>query len=81
MAAEKKSTKLVKKANYAFIHKLAAGVSLLAFLVVVIAGLQARASVGTIAIRATVAIIVVALISRVLVRILASYEEMNSGKA
>ena len=64
-----------------FIHKLAAAVSLLCFGVVVAAGVMAEARFVTIAYRAFAVIVVIALISRLVVSILASYEEMNSGKA
>ncbi|RMG42248.1 MAG: hypothetical protein D6719_06810 [Candidatus Dadabacteria bacterium] len=77
--AAKKNIKVRK--NYAHIHKLFAGVSLLAFLVVVISGLQAQASVFTIIIRSTIVILIIGIIGRILLRILATYEEMNSGKA
>ncbi|MBX7144164.1 MAG: hypothetical protein K1X79_06915 [Oligoflexia bacterium] len=73
--------KLSKKVSFAGIHKLVAGTSLIAFLVIIGGGVMARASVFSIAFRAFIAIFVIGVVSRVLIRILASYEEMNSGKA
>lgn len=69
----------VKKTSYAYIHKLSAGVALLCFAVILVAGLQARVSVFTIAYRSLVSIIVVSVVSRIVVSILATSEEMNSG--
>lgn len=73
--------KLVKQVNYAFMHKLAAATALVAFCVVIAAGVMAEARVFTIAYRALVVILVIGVVSRILIRILATYEEMNSGKA
>ena len=70
-----------KKVSFLWLHKLAAGVSLIAFLVVIAAGVMAEVSVFTIAFRALVVILAVSVVSRILVRVLATYEEMNSGKA
>jgi hypothetical protein len=72
--------KLVKKVSYSYIHKLAAGVSLIALFVVMIAGLLAEASVISIALRSVVVIVIVAFASRLIITILSSYEEMNSGQ-
>ena len=76
MAAEVK-----KKVRYAYIHKFAAAVSLLCFGVIVAAGMMAEARFVTIAFRAFVVTLAISVVSRVIVSILASYEEMNSGKA
>lgn len=69
-----------RKVNYAYVHKLSAGVSLLALVVILFAGIMGEARTITIAYRAAGAIILIGLISRVVVRILTSYEEMQSGK-
>lgn len=79
--ADKKQGKLIKRVSYGHIHRLAAATSLLAFVVVIAAGLMAEARVYTIAYRAVVVILVIGVVSRILIRILATYEEMNSGKA
>ncbi len=70
-----------KATSYAFIHKLSAGAALLAFVVIVLAGVMAQSSITMMVLRAVVVIAVVSLVKRVIIRILASYEEMNSGKA
>lgn len=81
MTESKNMQRVTKRISYAVIHRVAAAVSLLCFGVVVTAGIMAKARFTTIAYRAMVVILVVALVSRVVVSILASYEEMNSGKA
>ena len=70
-----------RRVQFALLHRAAAGVGLLAFGVIVAAGIMAGASVYTMAFRAAVAVLVIGLVSRVVVSILAAYEEMNSGKA
>lgn len=70
----------VKKVSFLYVHKIAAAVSLLAFGVIVAAGMIAEARFITIAFRAFLVFLVVAVLSRVIVSILASYEEMNSGQ-
>lgn len=69
-----------KKVSFLYVHKIAAAVSLLAFGVIVAAGMMAEARFITIAFRAFLVFLVVAVLSRVVVSILASYEEMNSGQ-
>ena len=82
MAGAKEAKKrVVRKVSFTALHRFAAGISLLAFGVVVAAGLMADARIITIAYRSAVVILMVSLISRVVVGILASYEEINSGKA
>jgi|GEM_PF-3383476 len=80
-ATESKPLKKVAKVKFTLIHKLAAGVSLLAFVVILAAGIRAQAGVTTIAFRACLAILAVGIISRIVTGILATSEEMNSGKA
>ncbi len=70
-----------KKIRYAGIHKLAAAVSLIAFSVVIVAGMMAGAGIVSITFRAVAAVLVVGVVSRVLIRIWATYEEMNRGQA
>lgn len=70
-----------KKVRFAYIHKTAAALALLCFGVIVAAGVIAEARFITIAFRAFVVILAISVLSRVIVSILASYEEMNSGEA
>jgi hypothetical protein len=77
----KVAPKLKRKVSYAGVHRLAAATSLIAFLVVIGGGVMAQASVFSIAYRAFLVIFVIGFVSRIVIRILASYEEMNSGKA
>jgi hypothetical protein len=54
---------------------------LIAFLVAIIGGLRADVRITTITFRAVVVMLAVALVSRVIMKVVASYEEMNGGKA
>ena len=78
--AEKKK-KGVKRISYVHIQKLIAAVSLLGFLVVAVGGLRANIGVVAIAFRAFMVILVVGIVGRVVVQVLATYEEMNSGQS
>ena len=75
----------VKLESYAYVHKLAAGVSLLAFFVIIMAGWRVDAplpsKIDLILWRAAVVLVVIQLVTLVVVRILKTYEEMNSGEA
>ena len=75
----------VKLESYAHVHKLAAGVSLLAFFVIVIAGWRVDASLPSRIIlilwRAAAVLVAIQLVTFAVVRILKTYEEMNSGEA
>ena len=73
--------KLVKKVNFAYIHRLSSAVALLGFFVTVAAGLMAETRVITTVWRSFLVILAVGIITKVVIRILASYEEINSGKA
>jgi hypothetical protein len=79
MMAANKARK--RKIKFHGIHRLAAAVALLSLMVIAAAGLIAEARVSTIVYRSLGAIMVVVLVTRFIVRILADYEEMNSGKA
>lgn len=81
MASDAKAKKLTRKVSYASLQKLIAGVSLLCFLVILIAGLQADVRMITIAVRAMIVMLVIKVIARVVISVLATYEEMNSGEA
>ena len=71
---------VIKRVNFAHVHKLAAAVALVGFAVTLVAGIIAQVRVITIVYRAVVVMLVVGVLSRVLIHVLASYEEMNSGK-
>jgi hypothetical protein len=78
MAAKKKPAR--KGDPYMVIKKILAGVSMLAFLVTIFAGIKADVRFITIAYRATVVMFVIFIISRVIIKIISGYEEMNSDK-
>lgn len=79
MAARKKK-KAVAGGRYVVIKKIFAGVAMLAFLVTIIAGIKAEVRFITIAYRSTAVMFVVFIISRVVIKVLSGYEEINSGK-
>lgn len=72
--------KPIKRVSFVFMQKLAVGVSLLSFVVIVAAGIMGGSRLVTITFRAAVAMWVVGVITRIIIKILESYEEMNSGK-
>lgn len=77
MAPKKK--KQTTRVRYTAVHKFSAGLSLLAFLVVIIAGVMAEARVITITYRAAAVIIIIGLATRILIKTWASYEETKRG--
>jgi hypothetical protein len=83
--AAKSSKAKVKLGSFAHIHKLSAGVSVLSFLLICAAGWQVDAprqvKIDLILFRAFVVLIVINIITRIVVRVLKTYEEMNSGEA
>lgn len=79
MAAGNK--KVVKRVSFLFMQKLAASVFLLSFIVLVVGGMMGGARIITITYRAAGVLIVIGAITRVIIKILESYEEMNSGKS
>ena len=66
--------------SHVLVHKLAAGVCLLGFLVVAISGFAAGSQVSSMAYRMMVITLVVAVVSRVVITIFQHSEEMSSGK-
>ncbi len=80
MSAKGSAQGKVLRISYVGIHKFAAAVALLCFGVVLAAGIQAGVSIITITYRACLAVLVVSLVSRVVVSILTTYEEIQSGK-
>lgn len=79
--ADKQGAPLTKKVKYVLFHRLAAAVALLGFVVTLISGLMAQVPVMTIVYRSVLVVIAVGVISRVVIQLIASYEEMNSGQA
>ena len=72
--------KIIKKVSFVYLQKLTTAVALMAFLVAVAAGIQGGAGLMMILWRALCVMVVIGVISRIIIRILESYEEMNSGK-
>ena len=62
------------------LQKFKAVLTLLSFFVVIAAGVQAGATLGTIIWRATIVAVAIALLSRVLLQIFVTSEEMNRGE-
>jgi hypothetical protein len=72
--------RVIKRVSFVFMQKLAAAVSLLALVVTTLAGIMGGARIITITYRAALVIVVVGTLTRIIIKILESYEEMNSGK-
>jgi hypothetical protein len=81
MATDKQPPALKKTIKFGLFHRLAAAVALLGFVVTLISGIMADVPMITIVYRAVLVVIAVGVISRVVIQLVASYEEMNSGKA
>ena len=81
MASKKKKGTTLKGDRFLGIKKLFAGVAMVAFVVVIVAGVRAEARFSTIAYRSTAVMLVVFIVNRIIIKILSGYEEMNSGKA
>lgn len=73
-----KAQKKTRKVNYHIVDKWIAGISLVYFIVIMIAGFIQDAGVVSITKRAMIAILTLVLIKIIFVKILANYEEMNS---
>ncbi len=71
--------KNAKGNNYGGIHKLKAAVVLLSVFVVAVSGLMSHVSLTTILVRSTIVFLFVVVVSRVVIQILKTNEEMNSG--
>ena len=70
-----------KLPSYVFLHKLFAGVALLSFVLIIVAGLRTGLQTSTIAYRSALAMIVIGVVSRVVIRLLITFEEMNSDES
>ena len=75
-----KARKIIKKVSFVFMQKLAASVSLLSLLVITAAGIMGGSRIITITYRAALVVVVIGILTRILIKILENYEEMNSGK-
>ena len=73
--------KIIKKVSFTYLQKLAASVCLLALVVMLAGGLLAGVPVITVSYRACAVMVVVKIITRILVSVLSTYEEIDSGKA
>lgn len=69
-----------KRKQFELVHRLSAGIALLSFGVVLLAGILSEARVLTIVYRALGVIVLITIITRVVTQILATYEEIYSGK-
>jgi hypothetical protein len=69
-----------KLSSQAVLKKLFAGVSLLAFVIIIVVGLQSGVRLTVIVYRSALAMIVIGIVARVILRVLTTYEEMNCGK-
>jgi len=67
--------------RFVALHKLSAGVSLLAFIVVTVGGLMSEVRMTTLLIRASVVFAVIAILSRMVIRVWSYYEEIGRGEA
>ncbi len=76
----KAGKKVVERLKFTALHKLTAGVSLLAFVVTLAAGLMAEARITTIVYRSVVVIVAIGMLSRIVVRIWSYYEEIHRGQ-
>ena len=59
--------------------KFSALLSLLAFFVILVGGIRAGVEVTTIVWRASIIFVIIGVLKRVLLRVIATYEEMNRG--
>lgn len=77
------ASNLAKKGKgkaYLAVHKFAAGVCVLTFLVIAVSGMSAGSSVFSMAYRMMLVALVVSGVSRVVTKIFQHSEEMSSGK-
>ncbi|MDZ4785059.1 MAG: hypothetical protein SGJ02_03170 [bacterium] len=72
-------TKNTIKKKYSRVHRFSAAVSMLAFIVILISGMRSDVRMITIAYRSFAVMVVIALVTRVLVKAWASFEELERG--
>jgi len=68
-----------KSSSFVGVHKLKAVVVLLSMFVVSLSGMLARVSLTTMLVRCTVVFVVIVAISRIIIQILKTNEEMTGG--
>jgi len=78
---DKKAVVVTKKVRYGLFHRFAAAVALIGFGVTLVSGLMSQVPIMTIVYRSVLVVIAVGVIGRIVIQLIASYEEMNSGKA
>lgn len=67
--------------RYTFIHKYSVGVSILTFFLIIIQGLRAEVSVITITYRTVAVCLAIYVLTRIIVKAIASFEEINNGES
>lgn len=80
MAGKKKGKSSSGEKRYVALHKLKAAVSLLAVFVVTLSGMMANVSLTAILWRSTIVVIGVMIVTRIVVQVLVTNEEMHSGE-
>jgi hypothetical protein len=73
-------TRSIKKRHYPQFRRLIAGLCLLCTVVVAVAGIMYHVRMSTVIYRAGLVNLVILTIGWVIVKVMASYEEMNSGQ-
>ena len=82
MASAAKTEKLVRKVSFTYLKRLFSGVAVICFFVMIAAGVMADNRWETITERCCLVMVLIMVINWIVVKVLASYEEMNnSGKA
>lgn len=74
------SSKHVKGGRHLHLHKITAAMSLLAFVVMLVAGIMSEVPLMTTIFRACIAMVLLGVVSRVLIRVVATYEEINRSQ-
>lgn len=77
--ADKKLSRVALNQRYKSFHKFTCALSLVCFAVVVAAGLKAEVRTFTVVWRSLIVILSIAFISRMLLKVWTSFEEMNHG--
>jgi hypothetical protein len=75
-----KKKKITETHRFTLVHKFSAGVSLLSLFTVIIAGIMAEVRTITMVYRAAIVMLAVGIITRIVVKAWAAFEENNSGE-
>ncbi len=78
---KKKKNAQTRIKRFTFIHKYSVGVSVLAFFLIIIQGMRAEVSVITITYRTFAVSLAIYILTRIVVKAIASFEEMNNGES